>query len=116
MLSQRSKGTLGGFNKFAGYFQLREGILLASRLSISVLAILFVDDDERVVALLREILEKGGHRNLVSSTDSRLARELFDERAPSSSFWICTCLSQGVLSCCNRCGKRPAEVFCPSLC
>ena len=39
--------------------------------------ILIIDDEERVVDLLREILETGGYHNLVSTTDPRQAGHNF---------------------------------------
>ena len=52
------------------------------RFDILASCILIVDDQESIVDLLRGILESEGYRNLVSTTDPRLARQLRHEHPP----------------------------------
>jgi len=53
-----------------------------AEVDIATSCILLVDDDERIIGLLREILEGGGYQNVVSTSDSREARTLFDGYRP----------------------------------
>jgi putative nucleotidyltransferase with HDIG domain len=53
-----------------------------SDIEIGGSCILIIDDEDRVVDLLREILEAGGHHNLVSTTDPRQASALYHACEP----------------------------------